>query len=76
MNNMEKIQKMLAERLNVESIDPKKELTALGLDSLDVVEMLLDLEEEFGVQFQSEEMKNYRTVEDLYNAINEKLENK
>jgi acyl carrier protein len=73
---MEKIQKMLAERLNVESIDPKKELTALGLDSLDVVEMLLDLEEEFGVQFQSEEMKNYRTVEDLYNAINEKLENK
>lgn len=75
MNNLERIQKYIAEKLNVATVDPKQELTSLGLDSLDVVEMLLDLEEEFGVQFQSEEMKSYRTIEDLCNAINEKLSN-
>ena len=76
---LDKVRKMLAEQLNisVDKITPESRVIEdLGADSLDVVEMLLDLEEEFGVQFQSEEMKNYRTVEDLYNAINEKLENK
>ena len=46
----EKIAAMLAEKLECEVADIKleTEFSALGIDSLDVMELLMNLEEEFG----------------------------
>ncbi len=53
----------------------KKEVTldsdikSLGLDSLDVVDLLMDLEDKYGVEFENEEMTSLVTVNDVVKAI-------
>ena len=47
-------------------------LKDLGLDSLDVVELLMDLEEEFDVEFENEEMVSLKTVKDVVETIDNK----
>lgn len=44
----------------------------LGLDSLDIVDLLMDMEEKYGIEFDNEEMVSLVTVEDVVNAINAK----
>ena len=68
-----KVESILAKKLKINSVDENKELKELGLDSLDVVEVLLDLEDELGVKFESEELKSLKKVSDLYQAIELKL---
>ena len=70
---IKKVQSVLTKKLKINTIDPEKELSALGLDSLDVVELLLELEGEFGIEFTSEELKGLKKVNDLYSAIRAKI---
>ena len=70
---IKKVQEVLAKKLHIESVDPNKDLKELGLDSLDICSLFLDLEDEFGVDFTSEELKNLKKVKDLYAAIEAKL---
>ena len=69
---LEKIQAMLAEALNL----PLEKVTAdakivddLGADSLDVVELLSQLEEEYGIVVPDDQAENLVTVADVANAI-------
>lgn len=70
---IKKVEAVLAKKLKVDKVDPDSELKNLGLDSLDVVELLLDLEDEFNVEFTSNELKTLKKVSDLYDAIKNKL---
>jgi acyl carrier protein len=70
---MDEIKKMFAERVHVTKVDEGKSLKELGLDSLDVVEMCLDLEDKFGIQFETEELAGFKTVGDLFSSIEKKL---
>ena len=70
---MEQFREMFAERLGVQNVDESKSLRDLGLDSLDVVEMCLDLEDRFGVSFETEELSSFKTVSDLFAAVEKKL---
>lgn len=67
---LEKVQEMLAERLGIpaEEITAESEFSALGLDSLDFAEMLMNVEEEFGVSVEAD--ASIKTV----GALVEKLE--
>jgi len=47
--------------------------TDLGLDSLNVVEIFLECENEFGIHFANEEIMKTKTVGDLINKIQEKI---
>ena len=65
---LEKIQAMLAEELNL----PVSKVTAeakivedLGADSLDVVELLSRLEDEFGIVIPDEDVEGLITVGDV-----------
>ena len=72
---LEKIQAMLAEALNLslEKVTPDAKIVDdLGADSLDVVELLSQLEDEYGVQIPDDEVENLATVADVANEI-EKL---
>ena len=69
---LEKIQAMLAEALNL----PLEKVTAdakivddLGADSLDVVELLSQLEEDYGIVVPDDQAENLVTVADVANAI-------
>ena len=69
---LEKIQAMLAEALNlpIEKVTPDSKIVDdLGADSLDVVELLSQLEEEYGVVIPDDQAENLVTVADVANAI-------
>ncbi len=71
----EKVQALLAEQLDIsaDKITPESEVVKdLGADSLDVVELLMQLEEEFGITLPDSEMENLKTVQDIVNMM-EKL---
>ena len=70
---MEQFIEMFSERLGVKKVDESKSLRDLGLDSLDIVEMCLDLEDRFGVSFDPQELSSFKTVADLFRAVEAKL---
>ncbi len=69
----EKIKNILAEQFDVEE---KANLTMetdiaddLGADSLDVVEVLMSIEDEFQVEIPDEEIENIKSIGDLVTYI-------
>jgi acyl carrier protein len=56
-------------RTDPERITRGTALADLGLDSLDLVELVMDLEEEFGVPISDDEAGRIKTVEDLIRLI-------
>lgn len=64
----EKIRKMLAEQLEMseEAISPETSFADdLGIDSLDVVELISSIEDEFGIVVTDESVTELKTVGDL-----------
>ncbi len=45
----------------------------LGIDSLDLVESLMKIEETLSIEFTDEEMTSFKTVGDVYTAIAAKV---
>ncbi|MDD3397379.1 MAG: acyl carrier protein [Clostridia bacterium] len=73
---LDKIKIIIAKQLNtnVENIkDDSKIIEDLGADSLDVVEMLMTLEEEFGVNIPDEDTSKMKTVSEIYDVIKDKI---
>jgi acyl carrier protein len=73
--SFDKVKKLLAEQLNIkaDTITLKsKVIEDLGADSLDVVEMLMVLEDEFNVTVSDEESLTLKTVGDIVNLIDSK----
>ncbi len=48
---------------------PAKFIEDLGADSLDIVELVLDMEKKFDIEIPEEEAENIRTVDDAINYI-------
>ena len=68
----EQVKELIAKQLNkpVSEITEDKEVVKdLGADSLDVVEMLMNLEEECGIAISEEDAVNIKTVGDLISII-------
>ncbi len=74
MDKIEEIRHILAEKTNTDQIDDNLSLKELGLDSLDVVDMCLSLEEKYGVTFETEELSGLKTVGDLFAVLGKKLD--
>lgn len=72
MTTFEKVRDMLAKQLNVpaESIkEDSKIVEDLKADSLDVVEMLMNLEDAYSVSIPDDEAVKIKTVGDVVEAI-------
>lgn len=71
----EKIKKIIAEQLciSVEKIADDADITKdLGADSLDVVELLMAFEDEFGVSISDEDATKIKTVNDILAYVESK----
>ena len=55
----EKLAKFAAEHLDldIDEITPESTFESLGIDSLDIVEMIMDLETELGVELEMEDQQ-------------------
>ena len=72
----EKVRKIIAEQLNIaeDRITPDVKLVEdLGIDSLDTLEMLMALEDEYGIQISNEDAQELKTVQDIVNYIEAKV---
>ena len=58
--------------LNPEDITPTSTFESLGIDSLDIVEMIMDLESELGVELEMEDQK-ITTFQELADFIDSKI---
>ena len=75
MSTADKVKELIAQQLNksIDEITDEKEVVKdLGADSLDVVEMLMSLEEEFSITVPEEDAVNIKTVGDIIALIQEK----
>mgnify|MGYP001561904895 FL=1 len=73
--SQDKVKQIIAEQLGVkkeEVTDNAKFVDDLGADSLDTVELVMALEEEFGVEIPDEDAEKLSTVGDALRYIEEK----
>lgn len=71
---IDKVKEMLANQLNVDVNkvkDDAKIIEDLGADSLDMIEMLMAFEEEFGLSIPDDKAENLKTVADVAKYIDE-----
>ena len=71
---LEKLQQIIAEVLNVDASEvmPGTTFTEdLGADSLDLFELVMAMEEEYGVEIPSEELETLTTVGAVMNYLKE-----
>jgi len=70
----ERVKQIVAEQLGVEESQVTGEasfMDDLGADSLDTVELVMALEEEFEIEIADEEAEKIQTVQDAINYINQ-----
>ncbi len=68
----EKVKKIICEQLNVSGEDVVPDASFvddLGADSLDQVELIMAMEEEFDVSIPDEDAENIATVQDAINYV-------
>ena len=70
----EKLVKYAAKQLEIDASDisPDSTFESLGIDSLDIVEMIMDLESEMGVELDMEDQK-ITTFQELADFVESKL---
>lgn len=70
----EKLVKYAAKQLEIDAseISPDSTFESLGIDSLDIVEMIMDLESELGVELDMEDQKIV-TFQELADFVESKL---
>ncbi|MDQ7038727.1 MAG: acyl carrier protein [Aquificota bacterium] len=72
----DRIREIIADQLGVEveKVTPEaKFVDDLGADSLDVVELIMAFEEEFGIEIPDEDAEKIQTVGDVINYLKEKV---
>lgn len=64
---------IVSKKIKTDNVPLEASLTDLGLDSLDKAEIMINIEDEFGFEFEEEEMFDVKTVQDLLDLINKKI---
>jgi acyl carrier protein len=75
-DTFDKVKSIIAERLSIDEskiTEPSSFIEDLGADSLDTVELIMQLEEEFNIQIPDEDAEKISTVGDAVKYIDEHL---
>ncbi|BAU27564.1 acyl carrier protein [Aneurinibacillus soli] len=71
-DTLERVKKIIVDRLGVDESEIKEEASFkddLGADSLDVVELVMELEDEFDLEISDEDAEKIATVGDVIKYI-------
>lgn len=76
MDTAKKLLQIVAEQLGLNEEEIQKEsalIDDLGADSLDIVELVMALEEEFEMEIPDEDAEKIVTIQDMLDYVNKKL---
>ncbi len=73
MDVRKKVSEIMSKRVDVSNLKEDDSLSSLGLDSLDLVEVMLEIEDELGIEFDSNEIGEVSTLGDVIKLIESKL---
>ncbi len=71
----ERVVKLVMEQLDVtkeECVPEASFIDDLGADSLDLVELIMEMEEAFGIEIADEELEKIRTIKDVIDFLKSK----
>lgn len=77
MSTFDRIKKVIVEQLDVSEDEVTPEaafMEDLGADSLDIVELVMALEEEFEIEIPDEDQEKIRTVNDAVSYVEGKIQ--
>jgi acyl carrier protein len=60
------------QKIDWDSVKEDATIKSLGFDSLTILDLIYDIQQEFGIEFQAEEMVNIRTVKELADFLRAK----
>ncbi|MBQ9135810.1 MAG: acyl carrier protein [Lachnospiraceae bacterium] len=72
---LEKVSEIIKDQLNLDGVEITEASSFkedLGADSLDLFELVMALEEEYGTEIPSEDLENLTTVGDVINYLKDK----
>lgn len=72
----EKLKEVLVEELGIGEDEVTMEsnmVSDIGADSLDIVQLLIRMEKEYGFKFSDDEIKSIKTVGDVVRSIENKI---
>ena len=75
-STLDKVKEILAEQLDIdiEKIDETTDIAEdLGADSLDVVDVMFAIEEEYDITVDEEQIRKFKTVADVAKYIDENM---
>ena len=67
------MRKTSQEKVDWNAVNAASTIESLGFDSLSVLDLIYDIQSEFGIEFDAEEMAGVRTVGDLANFLEKKV---
>lgn len=70
------VKEILADQLEVsaDDIEMHSELAELGADSLDAIDIVMTIEDQYGIEVPDEVIENMKTVEDIVSFIEQNVE--
>lgn len=70
-DTFDKVAAIIADKLSIDkkSITPQATLQDLGADSLDIVEIIMKVEEQFGIEINDEEAEKLKNVQDVVDYV-------
>ncbi len=72
MNTFEMIKKELEPKLNGKELTLESTFKDVNLDSFDLADLVFQMEENLGIEFEEDELINLKTVQDVVNLIDSK----
>lgn len=72
---LERVKEVIVEKLNAEGVEITESTSFkddLNADSLDLFELVMALEDEFGIEIPSEDLEKLTTVGDVLNYLSDK----
>lgn len=75
MTNKKQMHELLLKHLkvNIDEVAETTPIRELGVDSLDLMEILMDVEEEYNITFSNEELLSFKTLGDLISTLDKKI---
>lgn len=78
MGIFEKVRNIIADQLEIDDIENIKPETSimndLEADSLDAVEVMMDLEDEFNIEIPDEDAEEFKNIKDIVEYVKSKID--